>query len=231
MHPWPCLLLVWPMLLAYELSMWALHVQGLPSPRTGLDSWCRHFMEKWGGDPSLALPTFLVFLVSAAWARWQWRSGAPEGFPTWSGMLVESCLFALLLWGLYHGMQPHLPVSQMAVASASKTWNQVAWSVSYLGAGIYEETVFRLLIFGMLWGLLHRLVAPFGAFLVAASISSVLFAYAHHWGPVGEAWESATFLFRCLAGVMFCFLYAWRGYGVAVGTHAFYDVLVGIAHG
>ena len=36
-----------------------------------------------------------------------------------------------------------------------------------------------------------------------------------------------TFLFRFLAGVFFAVLFRYRGFGIAVGTHAFYDVLVG----
>jgi len=35
----------------------------------------------------------------------------------------------------------------------------------------------------------------------------------------------SKFLFRMLAGVYFAVLYALRGFGIAAGTHAFYDIL------
>jgi len=63
----------------------------------------------------------------------------------------------------------------------------------------------------------------------------LLFAAAHHLGPHGEPWNwtSATmcftFLFRFTAGAFFSFLFVVRGFGIAAGTHAAYDVLVGIS--
>ena len=38
-------------------------------------------------------------------------------------------------------------------------------------------------------------------------------------------WFSASF--RCLAGIFFATLFVYRGFGIAAGTHALYDVLVG----
>ena len=37
-----------------------------------------------------------------------------------------------------------------------------------------------------------------------------------------------VFLFRVLAGLYFASLYQFRGFAVAAGTHACYDVLVGL---
>jgi hypothetical protein len=38
-----------------------------------------------------------------------------------------------------------------------------------------------------------------------------------------------VFAFRVVAGLLFSVLYAVRGFGITVGTHACYDVLVGIS--
>ena len=40
-----------------------------------------------------------------------------------------------------------------------------------------------------------------------------------------------VFLFRVLAGLYFTALFVGRGFGVAVGAHAGYDVLVGVSLG
>ena len=37
-----------------------------------------------------------------------------------------------------------------------------------------------------------------------------------------------VFLFRMLAGIYFALLFRLRGFGIAVGTHAFYDIIVGV---
>jgi len=58
--------------------------------------------------------------------------------------------------------------------------------------------------------------------------SSLLFSAAHYVGPLGERFELYSFTFRTLAGMFFAVLFIVRGFGIAAGTHAVYDVLVGL---
>jgi len=51
---------------------------------------------------------------------------------------------------------------------------------------------------------------------------------AHHLGAHGEPFNGSFFAFRTAAGLYFAALYRLRGFGVAVGAHACYDVLVGL---
>jgi hypothetical protein len=64
--------------------------------------------------------------------------------------------------------------------------------------------------------------------LLAAVTSAAAFSGAHHLGPYGEPYDNYRFLFRTLAGVYFTAIYQLRGFGIAVGGHALYDVLVGV---
>ena len=92
--------------------------------------------------------------------------------------------------------------------------------------------LFRLGLFAGLWYLLKLVGVPGPAAMVAAAVAAaVAFAAAHHVGPTGEAVSTARFLFRVTAGLYFTTLYVARGFGVAVGTHAGYDVLVGVSVG
>ena len=101
--------------------------------------------------------------------------------------------------------------------------------VTYVGAGIYEEVLFRLVMFGGLCAVLQTAMVPKRtAVTMAALTAALLFAAAHHIGPHGEPVDGYNFLFRALAGLYFTLLYQLRGFGVAVGAHACYDVLVGI---
>jgi len=97
-----------------------------------------------------------------------------------------------------------------------------------LGAGAYEELLFRLLLIGggalllgkvFLWGR----QASVGVMLV---ISSLLFAAAHHVGPLGEPFESYSFLYRAVCGLLLGVVFLTRGLGVAAWTHAVYNALV-----
>jgi membrane protease YdiL (CAAX protease family) len=99
----------------------------------------------------------------------------------------------------------------------------------YLGAGIYEEALFRLGLYTILFSLFRLLDAPnWLSICVAALMSSVLFSAAHHLGPYGQPYSNPVFLFRLAAGLYFAALYQTRGIGIAVGAHACYNVMVSI---
>ena len=58
--------------------------------------------------------------------------------------------------------------------------------------------------------------------------SSLLFAAAHYVGPYGDPLQWRSFLFRTLAGIFFAVVFLYRGFGIAAGSHAAYDILVGV---
>jgi membrane protease YdiL (CAAX protease family) len=117
-----------------------------------------------------------------------------------------------------------------AVAGAGES--SLRQVVTYLGAGIYEEALFRLALFSVVLGLLRRVeVSGLLALPVAAAATAVLFALAHHVGPYGEPYSTDRFLFRLAAGVYFALIYQLRGFGIAVGAHACYNVMVSVGAG
>jgi membrane protease YdiL (CAAX protease family) len=108
--------------------------------------------------------------------------------------------------------------------------------VGYVGAGIYEEVLFRMLLLPAAVALLRM-----GGFstrtsmLVAAIAISLLFAAAHYRFDFvlaghrfitlhGEPFQWSSFLFRFVAGASFAALYLLRGFGITAGTHAMYDL-------
>ena len=99
----------------------------------------------------------------------------------------------------------------------------------YLGAGIYEELLFRLVLLNLAIGLLAWLRAGVDVSVTGGILlTSLLFSAAHYVGPSGDSFLWSTFHFRFLAGALFAVLFRYRGFGIAVGTHALYDVLVGL---
>jgi hypothetical protein len=66
------------------------------------------------------------------------------------------------------------------------------------------------------------------AALLASAGGAIGFAAAHHVGPYGEPMNPYVFLFRAIAGLYFTVLFIARGFGIAVGAHAGYDILVGV---
>ena len=100
--------------------------------------------------------------------------------------------------------------------------------VMSLGAGVYEETVFRLGLLGGSIAAFEKLLgmSRWAAILGAFVFSSAVFSFAHYLPPTGDAFSFGSFTFRVLAGVVFGALYKLRGFAVAVYTHAFYDIFV-----
>jgi hypothetical protein len=96
------------------------------------------------------------------------------------------------------------------------------------GAGFHEEVMFRFLMLSGGALVLRRVlsVPPIRAWLTAAVVSSIVFAFVHHVGANGEGITFAALAFRTLAGLFLAVLYGARGFAVAVYTHALYDMLV-----
>lgn len=104
--------------------------------------------------------------------------------------------------------------------------------VMSLGAGFYEEIAFRVGLFGLGWRLVVILFAmpiPFQkqlTHLVWALVAAVVFSGWHYVGPLGDAFELRSFVYRAVCGLVFTAIYALRGFAPAVWTHTLYDVWV-----
>ena len=227
-HPWPCLLFLLPLLAAYEggvLWLGGTHPEAL---RNGADTWLHWGLEAFGLSQLYWAPclTALVFLV---WS-WRRRHDRPDDLvELLIGMGLESMAFAGGLLALSRSVGPLLDRLGVALDLAPATDQALTGVITFVGAGIYEEVLFRLVLFGGLFALGRRLDVPFLlAFPIAALTAAVLFAAAHHAGPYGEGFDGYVFFFRTLAGLYFTLLFQLRGFGIAVGAHACYDVLVGV---
>jgi membrane protease YdiL (CAAX protease family) len=226
-HPWSCVLFVLPLLATYEVGVFVLGPAQPEALRNGADVWLRGLLACAGLRHWFWAPVLLT-LTLLAWS-WLRRARRPREFVgVWVGMVLESAVFALALWGGFHLLLPVLERLDMAAAAAEFD-PAVQQMISFLGAGIYEETLFRLLLFpALLWALRLLDLPGWCALALAALLSALAFALAHHVGPHGETLEAWVFVFRTAAGLYFAALYCVRGFGVAVGAHAGYDVLVGL---
>ena len=123
---------------------------------------------------------------------------------------------------------PNASSSSEAAATPATINSTLALIVGFVGAGIYEESLFRLALVPVLaLGFRMLLAKRLMAATLAIFVSAAIFAIAHHAGAQGEAFSWYAFVFRCAAGVGFAGLFALRGFGIAVGAHIAYDVMVG----
>lgn len=224
-RPIACLMFVLPLLLAYELGSILL---GHPSVRSGIDQWVHQFLAQLGLGGLVILPiatvAALLTLHHQKQDHWKIR-------PTFLvGMILEATGLGLILfWAANAIIQfaegPSALTTVDSLVSPSAWWANI---VACIGSGIYEELIFRI-------GLLSLLI--FGASKLSsnknyAALSgviavSLLFAALHYslLNPAGNPFELSSFVFRFFASIVFCVLYLFRGFGIAVGVHVAYDVL------
>jgi hypothetical protein len=147
-------------------------------------------------------------------------------------MLGESAVLAVVL-GLVVGTLTAQLVGALTALSAQTASTSIDTMPAgtrlmlALGAGLYEELLFRVLIVGGLaFGLRWLTGSATIAGVIATAVGAVIFSAFHYVGQYGDKWELASFTYRAIAGVAFSALYLIRGFGVTAWTHALYDVYV-----
>jgi hypothetical protein len=217
--PLTSLVFTLPLVLAYEGGVLFL---GRTSPRNGADVWLRHLLDALGFGEYFLLPVLTV-LGLLAWQHVQhdrWR------FSPWVlvGMAAECLFLAIVLVGLARLQNRLWPL-----ALAPGMEGIFARFIGFCGAGLYEEVLFRLLLLPAVAWALERLGTPApSAIGWSAVLTSLLFSAAHYVGPLGDSFELYSFTFRTVAGLFFALLFVVRGFGIAAGTHAAYDMLVAL---
>jgi hypothetical protein len=168
--------------------------------------------------PAFALAAMLLAAHVARRDRWSLK------LETLAAMAVESVVWALPIVVLGWVMARYTPLADAPPTAGGDTGRAVALCV---GAGVYEEMVFRLIGVTVLVLILKDVLrlpnrAALGMVLLA---SGVLFSLYHYLSP-HEHFRLSTFGFRALAGGYFGLLFLLRGFGVTAGTHSAYDLIV-----
>jgi membrane protease YdiL (CAAX protease family) len=231
-RPLTSLVFVAPMLIGYELGVLWL---GNRATRNGADVWLRGWLDWLGFGQYFLLPALTCGLL-LAWHHTR-RESWNLRWSVFGGMFCESAVLGLLLLQLAYWQHAWWASAWHAPAAAAQQGNQLTGRlIAYFGAGIYEELLFRLSLLPALILILRRLtLTPRQSAVVAVVLTSLLFAAVHYrldfqWGPLhvvlpyGDAFEWSSFSFRFLAGSFFATLFVTRGFGIAVGAHALYDI-------
>ena len=233
-HPFASLVFLAPLLLMYEFGVIWMRQSSSAEIRNGADFWMRGWLKDAGMTEAWLLPILVVsgLLIWQIAGRYPWRLSVE----TLCGMLAESLVFAfiLILAGQLQDMAFHqlnLPI--MSTGSAAETTMAAsspgARAITFIGAGVYEEFLFRLCLLPITFALFRSVrFSSQSAALLSVIVTGALFAAAHYVGPAGEQFQTFTFTFRLTAGLFFAGLFYLRGFGITVGAHAAYDLLVGI---
>ncbi len=148
--------------------------------------------------------------------------------PTTPGLMaVESLMLTIPLIVLAQVVLQNFAADAVAATPAAGTdalgslniWSKLAISI---GAGLYEELLFRMLLIAVLHTLLvdvAKLNSTLGG-TIAVAISAGAFTLYHPVAGLGSG------VFYFLAGLYFGGVYLLRGFGIVVGVHAIYDIIM-----
>jgi hypothetical protein len=223
------LLFALPLLVFYQVLA-VLLAHGQRSIRNGADVILQGLFTAVAG--AWGPPLFMACLIAAGlWlvARDMRAHGSRLRAILFLTMLGESIvlagLFGLGVGGVTSGVLGLLQTLALAPTSQLDPWTHLMVS---LGAGIYEELLFRVLLVGALSSAARALLGwrPVPAGVAATLLGAAIFSAFHYIGPYGDRLELYSFVFRMVAGVFFSALYLARGFGITAWTHALYDVLL-----
>ena len=211
-----------PLLLAYELLI--IYTQSnYWVRRNAADVWIRTFLTAFdlkAQHLTFVMIGILLALIPIAKMR---SKGISIKINYFFLMLLESFAYSVIL-----GVVLQFILLRLGGLSASGFGNDVLQNIALsLGAGFFEEIVFRVLLLNLLL-FLSKLFFKISLVTVVFSVlvSSLLFSISHYVGSMADSWQLYSFMFRWIAGMLFTVLYFIRGFAITAYTHALYDIWV-----
>ena len=240
--PLACFLFALPMFIVYHAGLWWLNTFAGLRWANAVDIVIADGLGRLGiAGPLLSfILVVIVFLLMHAMSGKPWRR--PPAY-IWFFMILESLILALpvfMLSRLTTKLIGYLSFSASALfPRAASEAGELSWRANLIlscGAGVYEEFFFRILVMGGMTLFLGKIMGVGGGWKLALAVvgQALLFSASHHLpgGPEEVASLAAArtalpaFAFRTAAGVYFAFIYLERGFGIAAGSHAGYDLMV-----
>lgn len=144
-------------------------------------------------------------------------------------MILEGIVYALILGPVAKEMTRHaVPLHHAAASGGPSLATDL---IGGIGAGIFEEITFRLLLLPLLAWFFLRACRSFAlpqwiAVVLAILGSACLFSMFHYGPGDPDALTPWVFMYRTIAGILLGILFVLRGIGICVYTHAMYNVFL-----
>ena len=211
------LIITFPLFIFYEIGIFYMFQANIPYSKNGADVLIEEFINMLGlnGYYVASSILFIVFFLILYFQRKNFKTFKISS-KYLSLMIMESFLYAVLL----------VLLLQNIYLSQGVNMNNLNNFILSIGAGLYEELIFRffLLFFLSKSFIFIFKMKEFSSLLLSIIASSVLFSLFHYIGQ--ESFNSYTFTIRFIAGIYLSSIYINRGFGIVALTHAFYDLFV-----
>lgn len=213
-----------PLLLLYEALIYLSNPNTEQTVRISVDVWIKWLFAFIGRD-IVSITLIFAALVGLVILYRERNRLSSLRLSYFFSMLIEASVYAFVLGLLItSAITGLLQIMQTSPVEGLSTAQQLALS---LGAGLYEELFFRVILVSLLLFIFKKLFTKnYIAFGMAMIVAAAIFSLVHYMGAYGDSFTIGSFLFRFLFGLALNAIYIWRGFGIAAWTHAIYDLIV-----
>ena len=210
-----------PLFFIYEVGILFLSRDDILVVRNGADFLMRSILESFGifGLYGLGAIFLIGFIITYIYF-FNDKSNKSIRADYLFIMIFESVCWALVLYFL---------LSKFMLVLMNPIGKTITQQVTLaVGAGIYEEFLFRVMLISGLTGIIgfvflwSEKVRKAAALIIAAGIFSAF----HFVGDYGDFFSMELFLLRFFAGIVLGILYIARGFGITAYAHSIYDLIV-----
>lgn len=220
-----------PLLVLYEALAFALSGTELGEVRNGADVLVKSLFIALGGRYGVAAFTLVVAGIGGWLVMRDRRAQGPIRAGLFPLMFAEAAGYAVLLGGVVSALTSLVLRGRLAILAGPADFALPTQLMISLGAGIYEELLFRVVLVSGLAALARVAFGwrPAGAGVFAVVLGALIFSLFHYVGPFGDSFTLSSFTFRAIAGLIFSAMYLLRGLGITAWCHALYDVFLSLA--
>ena len=208
-----------PILVIYEIGIHLLFRNSIYEVRNTGDLLLKNLLTLLQLNNPLALTIILLTLFGIVMVIGFRRESIPE----FRSIYLLYMLGESLVWGvglfLVMSLVAALPLQMNTLVEGIAQFNLA------LGAGIYEELVFRAALIPAFAVIFHRAFGINIRFsqLIALVLAAAIFASFHLFM---EEYQLAVFVQRIAGGILLGLIYVFRGYGIAVYSHVLFNMII-----
>lgn len=213
-----------PLFILYEILILISQPSGDAIVRISVDVWVKSLFSSLGVN-AISFSLLIIAVVGLFILYKEKERLKTLKFAYFPMLLLEATIYAIVVAFISQSLVSF--VLNMAASDPISTLTTTQKLALSLGAGLYEELFFRVILVTVFILIFTKVFGKKWAAVTAAVVlSALLFSAVHYIGSMGDAFTMGSFLYRFLFGLILNGIYVWRGFGVAAWTHAIYDIMV-----